>query len=633
MKSKYALKLIVSGCLLSGICSSASAAAVADEYFDVNGNVAGFGSPSGTAFYDLLGAAFPASTMLTVGFGNAAAVNQVTVANAAGIAVGEVVAGVGVPGGVTVTGVAGHVIAVSPFVSTAASAGVYNFGIPVNWSAAALGNVATTPFTSGDPMLFGALPGDNTLAGAFSIILDGGPGLVLNTVNVNSLGLNVTLSGNTGVHPAAPCALYANTGSVLNMNDTSQAPGGFNFNNEPVGLAGGGTINFLTPIGNNSGNAAWLQTMAGAMNFGVVNFDWNNAGPSTFGGSYELQAGTLNFESAMSFVTAFSDFQPGSLFTIDAGTTIDNTSGGGGTMVMGGGSYSITGSFTFTGTGSMDFGPANVALTATPTITVNGSALNIGGVISGPAGVGLIKAGPGALGLNNAETYSGKTAINGGMLILGIGGSIANSSNILIGSGATFAIATATAGYALGAGQTLTGKGATGTIVCSNLDLTAGSPLVLTNNGSAATLTVGSGTLSLSNNPVTVAVTGSALMPGTYTLISAGGGSVIGTVASSTLTVTGAGLVSPATASLQISGGALQLLVLSPPPNLAIALAAPDSVIVSWPGPNDYPLQQNSNLSTGSWATSTNTISTTNGTNSITITSPTGTLFFRLSTP
>jgi hypothetical protein len=42
-------------------------------------------------------------------------------------------------------------------------------------------------------------------------------------------------------------------------------------------------------------------------------------------------------------------------------------------------------------------------------------------------------------------------------------------------------------------------------------------------------------------------------------------------------------------------------------------------------------LQQNSNLAnTGGWMTSGYTITTANGTNSITITPPTGNLFFRL---
>jgi hypothetical protein len=55
------------------------------------------------------------------------------------------------------------------------------------------------------------------------------------------------------------------------------------------------------------------------------------------------------------------------------------------------------------------------------------------------------------------------------------------------------------------------------------------------------------------------------------------------------------------------------------------------NVIVSWPDTGSYTLQQNATLAvpTG-WAASGYTITTANGTNSITITLPTGNLFFRL---
>lgn len=68
-------------------------------------------------------------------------------------------------------------------------------------------------------------------------------------------------------------------------------------------------------------------------------------------------------------------------------------------------------------------------------------------------------------------------------------------------------------------------------------------------------------------------------------------------------------------------------------PNLTIVHSS-NSVIVSWPNTGSYTLQQNLNLAaTGSWTTSGFPISTANGTNSITITAPTGNLFFRLSNP
>jgi hypothetical protein len=67
-------------------------------------------------------------------------------------------------------------------------------------------------------------------------------------------------------------------------------------------------------------------------------------------------------------------------------------------------------------------------------------------------------------------------------------------------------------------------------------------------------------------------------------------------------------------------------------PNLTVSHSG-NSVIVSWPDPatNSYTLQQNSNLANSSgWVTSVYAIFSANGTNSITITPPTGNLLFRL---
>ena len=64
-------------------------------------------------------------------------------------------------------------------------------------------------------------------------------------------------------------------------------------------------------------------------------------------------------------------------------------------------------------------------------------------------------------------------------------------------------------------------------------------------------------------------------------------------------------------------------------PNLVIRHVG-DSVLVSWAATGSYTLQQNDSLASTNWATSGYAVSTANGTNSITITPPTGSLFFRL---
>ena len=69
-------------------------------------------------------------------------------------------------------------------------------------------------------------------------------------------------------------------------------------------------------------------------------------------------------------------------------------------------------------------------------------------------------------------------------------------------------------------------------------------------------------------------------------------------------------------------------------PNLTVTFVNPNSVKVSWPNTGSYTLLQNNNpAATASWTTSGYSITTANGTNSITITPPTGNLFFRLHNP
>jgi hypothetical protein len=64
-------------------------------------------------------------------------------------------------------------------------------------------------------------------------------------------------------------------------------------------------------------------------------------------------------------------------------------------------------------------------------------------------------------------------------------------------------------------------------------------------------------------------------------------------------------------------------------PSLAIALAG-KSVVVSWPNTGGYALQQSSGPATGNWTASGYSITTANGTNSVTVTPVTRNLFFRL---
>jgi uncharacterized repeat protein (TIGR03803 family) len=106
-----------------------------------------------------------------------------------------------------------------------------------------------------------------------------------------------------------------------------------------------------------------------------------------------------------------------------------------------------------------------------------------------------------------------------------------------------------------------------------------------------------------------------------------GGGSIIDSTAIMDLAEI-SGVASPDSST---NGEIIITAVPPPAPSLSIALTNGSSVVISWPSPSTgFVLQQNSNLATTNWTTTGYSINTANGTNSITITQPTGNLFFRL---
>jgi autotransporter-associated beta strand protein len=103
---------------------------------------------------------------------------------------------------------------------------------------------------------------------------------------------------------------------------------------------------------------------------------------------------------------------------------------------------------------------------------------------------GLVKNGAGTLTLSGTNTYTGKTYISNGTLILGSTGSAASSTRFVVNNGALLDVSGITGGFTLGAAQTLAGNGAVNGTVSSSGNIAPGQPL-----GIYATMT-------LSNAPV-----------------------------------------------------------------------------------------------------------------------------------
>jgi uncharacterized repeat protein (TIGR01451 family) len=81
------------------------------------------------------------------------------------------------------------------------------------------------------------------------------------------------------------------------------------------------------------------------------------------------------------------------------------------------------------------------------------------------------------------------------------------------------------------------------------------------------------------------------------------------------------------TAEGDINGFQIQV---TPAPQLGIRMAGPGSANIFWPGAGNFVLQTNKNLASTNWSNFSGSVTTSNGTNSITITPPTGNVFFRL---
>ncbi len=186
------------------------------------------------------------------------------------------------------------------------------------------------------------------------------------------------------------------------------------------------------------------------------------------------------------------------------------------------------------------------------------------GVVSGP-GV-LSVSGTGTLTLTAADTYTGRTIISSGTLALGGGGSIADTSGITIGAGATLDVS------GLGAGATFNMPGtsftASGDAPATILGPAHGTvnmgslPITLDYDGLAPSLVIEQSTLSLHDNVFTVnTFSGSALSAGSYIVIIQYSGDISGTVAPA---VTGTAIPATGTTNfMAISGDAVLLNILN----------------------------------------------------------------------
>jgi autotransporter-associated beta strand protein len=216
----------------------------------------------------------------------------------------------------------------------------------------------------------------------------------------------------------------------------------------------------------------------------------------------------------------------------------------------------------------------NSSAAATLTVGSNNATGYFGGIVGGP--ISLTKTGSGTQTLTGVNTYTGNTTINNGTLALTINGAIAKSPDIIIRAGAILNVTGDGVGgpFTLASGQTLTNvPGPFDTVlypmIVGNFDTALGTLLLTWQQGESAPLFITNGTLAMSPGTVVkINNTGPALVVGTYTIIGANNGGSVTWPSPPSFMVTGGGIATGATASLQIISGALDLVVTYPTPHI-----------------------------------------------------------------
>lgn len=438
-------------------------------------------------------------------------------------------------------------------------------------------------YTGGTYIDNGALQlGANGSAGSVAGLITDNASLVLDHGDTNTVANAISGTGSlvvngTGLEILATSNSYAggttNNGD-LQFNDPNAAGTGPIVNN--------GTINLL------SGGYRWANTFSGS---GVINivptesaFNSGNTAAdfAQFDGVLNGNAtvnvpvgpGVARVETYAANGTAnnftFNITNNGQLYlkgtTLTATVNVAGTGYGDGLGAIRwasgttlGGTMNLTASATLAGpgtfTGTIDDNGSGCAL------TVCAYVVTLSGVTSANFGDTSVTNGA-TLALTDETAIENSPAINIGA------GSIFDVS----GEGLTYPVPTGVPGAATT--QTLAGAGENGIIV-GNIALGSGGSLAATiSNDGNPSLTVTNGTLSLSDNPVTVTIHGSPLTGGTYPLVAIAtngvAGAVAGEVSSSPLTVAGSGLAAGATGSLLITNSALYLVVSQPAPAPAV---------------------------------------------------------------
>ncbi len=258
-----------------------------------------------------------------------------------------------------------------------------------------------------------------TISGSITIRSRRNNGSTRNNVTVNHNSGTVTTANITTQNTGTPTSAFimGNTNPRLNITG-----------NTPFSLAGTGANSFTlngtgATVDYQSSSNVSLPTATGLTAYRNLIISGGNGNIKTAGSALTL-TGTLTVAAASTLALGTNTL------ATPLGITLETVGGGNGASITGTtGNISLGGNITidYTGTGSIVSGASitkNIALgAANRTITVeddgnNNEDCSITGVISGNAGIGIIKSGNGALGLQAANSYTGTTTISAGTLLV-----------------------------------------------------------------------------------------------------------------------------------------------------------------------------------------------------------------------
>lgn len=438
-----------------------------------------------------------------------------------------------------------------------------------------------------------SLPGgDYTLSATAALDLHGFQASIHALGGSGTINLSSSSSGGS---------LHINGNSAYSgvIQDNGPHPGSVNIAGFTTTLSGTNTYSGGTSIGSaqlqisdtsnvgNPSSSVYALTFNGSYaTLKPIGASFNFAPSSGLGILLEGQSSVIDV-SAVSMTVSCPISGPGELVLSGSNTlTIAGASSytrgtiiNAGTLAIAdGGSLPIVGGVNISGGATLDIGPLTPSVTSTigplsggGSVTLGANTLEVNsgstdttfsGAITGSGG--FIKSGSAALSLTGANNYPGSTQINGGSLVVGVGGvGSLTGSPVIVNSGGTLkGTGTISGSVTVNSGGTISGGNPIGTISVGSLTLNSGANLTLQINNTGASTVYDVTTTAALNGNLAVTVDRGNYHAGTvYTFINTGVGGrsgIFSTVTSNTFGTTAL------TGRLVYGSDFVQLVLVSP---------------------------------------------------------------------